>query len=304
MIELTDIRARVVNTLQDNDYVRWSKTELNNYIHDSLLELVRTIRLPTSDINVDISATNYLISLPSGLMDISGGSISGRELPIVSTSEMKKLSSEGRLPSTTKEGEFSVTQIFGNPVWNYIEDWTGVTGTTQALVIDQKSSGTIRVWPIPTEDVVLKLTGTTRPPRMSDEVPYYYTDSNGAQRTITTSLQGWVQGTSTSLVDEDGNSFVFSSEDQTITDVGGTSYTITSADYKLTCDIDAVWVDALTYGALERSYLKEHDLRNVQKSDYFKDKKMQLIADAHRVEPINPASITGGINLNRMIVRR
>ena len=69
-------------------------------------------------------------------------------------------------------------------------------------------------------------------------------------------------------------------------------------------DIDAVWVDALTYGALERSYLKEHDLRNVQKSDYFKDKKMQLIADAHRVEPINPASITGGINLNRMIVRR
>jgi hypothetical protein len=34
------------------------------------------------------------------------------------------------------------------------------------------------------------------------------------------------------------------------------------------------------------------------------NKKMQLIADAHRVEPLNPASITGGINLNRMIVRR
>ena len=55
---------------------------------------------------------------------------------------------------------------------------------------------------------------------------------------------------------------------------------------------------------MERAYLKEHDLRNVEKSEYFKNKKMQLIADAHRVEPLNPASVTGGINLNRMIVRR
>ena len=60
----------------------------------------------------------------------------------------------------------------------------------------------------------------------------------------------------------------------------------------------------MTYGAVERAYLKEHDLRNVEKSEYFKNKKMSLIADAHRTESINPASIAGGVNLNRFIVKR
>ena len=240
-------------------------------------------------------------------MDISGGSISGRELPVVTTSEMKKLHSEGRLPAGTKEGEYSVTQIFGNPLYNYIEDWTTVTGTPQALIIDQRSSGTITVWPIPIVEATLKLTGTSRPPRMSDEVPYQYSDAtdpdNVVVRTIVTTLQGWIYGTSTALVDDVGILLTFDSDGQTIGNYTDT-FNLESTDYKTTCDIDPVWVDALTYGTLERAYLKEHDLRNVEKSEYFKNKKMQLIADAHRVEPLNPASVTGGINLNRMIVRR
>ena len=101
MIELVDIRSRVVTTLQDTTYTRWTKTELNNYIHDALLDLIRIIRLPVSDKDVAIDSTTYNITLPTALMDISGGSIKGRELPVVTTSEMKKLSSEGRLPATT-----------------------------------------------------------------------------------------------------------------------------------------------------------------------------------------------------------
>jgi len=307
MIELVDIRSRVTTVLQDLEYVRWTKTELNNYIHDAVLDLVRTIRPPVEDRNIVISSTNYQVALPSTLMDISGGSIKGRELPVVTTSEMKKLSSEGRLPATIKEGEYSVTQIFGNPLWNWIDDWTTTTGTPQALVIDQKSSGIITVWPIPTEEATLKLTGTSRPPRMSDEVPYQYTDTTSADnpvvRIIVTTLQGWIVGTSTALVDDAGISLTFDSDGETIGNYTDT-FAIASTDYQTTCDIDPVWVDALTYGTLERAYLKEHDLRNVEKSGYFLNKKMQLIADAHRVEPLNPASITGGINLNRMVVRR
>lgn len=306
MIELVDIRSRVVTTLQDTTYTRWTKTELNNYIHDALLDLIRIIRLPVSDKDVAIDSTTYNITLPTALMDISGGSIKGRELPVVTTSEMKKLSSEGRLPATTKEGEYSVTQIFGNPVWSHIEDWTAATGVPQALVIDQKSSGTILVWPIPTESATLKLTGTSRPTRMSDEVPYQYVDNSSGSdiiRSIVSTLQGWVVGTSTDLVNDVGQALLFDSTEQTISD-GTNLFNILSTDYKTTCDIDLIWVDTITYGALERAYLKEHDLRNVEKSEYFKNKKMQLISDAHRVEPLNPASVTGGINLNRMIVRR
>ena len=307
MIELVDIRSRVTTVLQDAGYIRWTKPELNNYIHDSVLDLVRTIRLHVEDRDIVISATNYQIALPSTLMDISGGSIDGRELPVVTTSEMKKLHSEGRLPAGTKEGEYSVTQIFGNPLYNWTENWITTTGTPQALVIDQKSSGTITVWPIPIVEATLKLTGTSRPPRMSDEVPYQYSDATDADnpvvRIIVTTLQGWVVGTSTALVDDADILLTFDSDGQTVNNSTNT-FNIASTDYQTTCDIDPVWVDALTYGTLERAYLKEHDLRNVEKSGYFMNKKMQLIADAHRVEPLNPASITGGINLNRMVVRR
>ena len=66
MIELLDIRSRVVNILQDAGFIRWTKTELNNYIHDSLLDLVRAIRLPVSDTSVTISSTAYLVPLPTG----------------------------------------------------------------------------------------------------------------------------------------------------------------------------------------------------------------------------------------------
>ena len=305
MIELLDIRSRVVNVLQDTGFIRWSKTELNNYIHDSLLDLIRAIRLPVAESSVAISSTVYLIPLPTGLMDISGGSIAGRELPVVTTSEMKRMHSEGTLPLVIKDGESSITQIFGNPLWSSIEDWRATSGKVQYLVLDQRSSETIRVWPIPTEDLTLLLAGTLRPTRMSDEVPFNYTDNSDADnlvtRNITTALNGWVTGTT--LTDDAYQSLILNETDKTIS-LGDDVFSVDDSNYQTTCAIDAVWVDTLTFGTLERAYLKEHDLRNVEKSEYFRNKKLSMIAEAHRIEPINPASIAGGINLNRFIVKR
>ena len=305
MIELLDIRSRVVNVLQDTGFIRWSKTELNNYIHDSLLDLIRAIRLPVAESSVAISSTTYLISLPTGLMDISGGSIAGRELPVVTTSEMKRMHSEGSLPLVIKDGESSITQIFGNPLWSSVEDWRATSGKVQYLVLDQRSSETIRVWPIPTEDLTLLLAGTLRPIRMSDEVPFNYTDDSDADnevtRNIITALNGWVTGTT--LTDDAGQSLILNETDNTIT-LGDDVFSVDDSNYQTTCAVDAVWVDTLTFGTLERAYLKEHDLRNVEKSEYFRKKKMGMIKDADMVEPLNPASITGGINFNRLVVRR
>jgi len=305
MIELGDIRSRVVTLLQDNDFTRWSKTELNNYIHDSLLDLIRTIRLPSVNNSVIINDSSYLLSLPSSMMDVNGGSIEGRELPVVTTSEMKSLSHQGRLPVLLKQGEYSVTQIFGNPLWNPIEDWTTTTGTPQSIVLDQKSSSTIRIWPIPTEEATIVLTGTLRPFRMSDQVPYTFLDDADEDqplvRTVETPMNGW--NTGDTLVDDIGRELIFDETEKTLSD-GLDLFILTDDDFVTSCDIDYVWVDALTFGAVERAYLKEHDLRNVEKSEYFRNKKLSMIAEAHRIEPINPASIAGGINLNRFIVKR
>jgi hypothetical protein len=306
MIELLDIRSRVVNILQDAGFIRWTKTELNNYIHDSLLDLVRAIRLPVAESSVTIDPDTYLIPLPTGLMDISGGSIAGRELPVVTTSEMKRYHSEGSLPLVIKDGEYSITQIFGNPLWSSIENWKVTSGKVLYLVLDQRSSETIRVWPIPTEALTLVLDGTLRPTRMSDEVPYIYNDvsdpDNTVMRYIVTPLNGWVTGTD--LIDDAGQSLIFNETDQTLSLDETNVFSLEGIDYQTTCAIDAIWVDALTFGTLERAYLKEHDLRNVEKSEYFRNKKMGMIADADRVEPLNPASITGGVNFNRLVVRR
>ena len=306
MIQLSDVRSRVVNVLQDSGFVRWTKTELNNYIHDSLLDLVRAIRLPIADENVAINSTTFLIPLPTGLMDISGGSIDGRELAVVTTSEMKRMHSEGSLPLVIKDGEQSITQIFGNPLWSSVEDWKGTSGKPLYLVIDQRSSETIRVWPIPTDAATLLLSGTKRPVRMSDEVPYFYTDSsdtsNQVDRNITTTLNGWVTGDN--LFDDVNQILTLDETNRTISLGSDVVFNLSDANYQTTCSIDAVWIDALTYGALERAYLKEHDLRNVEKSEYFRNKKLGMIVDADRIEPINPASITGGVNFNRLVVRR
>jgi hypothetical protein len=306
MIELLDIRSRVVNVLQDTGFIRWTKTELNNYIHDSLLDLIRAIRLPVAESSVAISSTTYLIPLPTGLMDVSGGSIAGRELPVVTKSEIKRMHSDGSLPLVIKDGESSLTQIFGNPLWSSVEDWRVTSGDVQYLVLDQRSSEIIRVWPIPTEDLTLLISGTLRPIRMSDEVPFNYVDATDADnlvtRNITTPLNGWITGTT--LRDDAGQGLIFDETNQTVSLDSTNVFSLADSNYQTTCAIDSVWVDTLTFGTLERAYLKEHDLRNVEKSEYFRSKKMGMIKDADRVEPLNPASITGGVNFNRLVVRR
>jgi hypothetical protein len=114
-------------------------------------------------------------------------------------------------------------------------------------------------------------------------------------------MNGW--NTGDTLTDDLGRELIFDETEKTLSD-GLDLFNVGDDDFVTNCDIDYVWVDALTFGAVERAYLKEHDLRNVEKSEYFKNKKLSMIAEAHRIEPINPASIAGGVNSNRFIVKR
>jgi hypothetical protein len=62
--------------------------------------------------------------------------------------------------------------------------------------------------------------------------------------------------------------------------------------------------EALVYGALDRAYLKESQLRNVDKSNMFRGRFLSLVGEAQRNEGLNSGSIGGGRNELRIRVAR
>jgi len=62
--------------------------------------------------------------------------------------------------------------------------------------------------------------------------------------------------------------------------------------------------EALVYGAVERAYLKENELRNVQKSSAFRERFLQYVAEARRLEHESRTRRIGGANRVRMKVSR
>jgi len=71
-----------------------------------------------------------------------------------------------------------------------------------------------------------------------------------------------------------------------------------------TPQVNEVWHEALVLGALERAYLKETNLRNVEKSMSFQQKFTDITRECQLSESINSASYGGGRNENVMRVVR
>ena len=69
-------------------------------------------------------------------------------------------------------------------------------------------------------------------------------------------------------------------------------------------EIASQYHDGLVWGSLERAYLKETQMRNVEKSNMYRTKFMQVVADAANTESLNSASISGGVNDLFMQVQR
>ena len=122
-ISLTDVRERARTLLQDTDYVRWTKHELNNYINDSVEELVRQIKIPQVEETVTLVNGTAIYSLPSGLMDIQAAEWhTGQGVPILTDSEMRRMHAEGRLPETTSDSYNPAQVIFGTGIYTDT-DW-------------------------------------------------------------------------------------------------------------------------------------------------------------------------------------
>ena len=69
-------------------------------------------------------------------------------------------------------------------------------------------------------------------------------------------------------------------------------------------EIDLIWHESLVFGGLERAYLKETNLRNVEKSGAYRNKFEAIARECQLSEGINSATYGGGRNETRMTITR
>ncbi len=373
-IGVAEARERVRTYLQDHDYVRWGKHEINQYLHQSAEDFVTRVGYPIvsdsfqsktvssgifiADPGFTVGETitgattgttakvisngttcefdtvlgpgfkpnetvsgasesgtilslsyNFEVELPNTLLKITHVEVDGREVPIVTESEMRHLAIAGGLDDIEITDD-KIVKLFTSTTSN-VPKWRETTGKCKAIVVSSATSDKFRIYPIPSESQIISLFGVYRPLEASDIIPFQFLKGN-----ITTpvsmsdnSLYSSEDNALNVLEDDTGAKYNLSTAEETLTQQvvdsngavsDGSSYPLRSTDYRLDYNIDRKFMNVLVYGALERAYLKEHDLRNVEKSEYVRGKKEFLNQEAVREDALNPASISGGINFNRL----
>ena len=302
-LTLGTIRNRAERILQDESNRRWLPGELDDYIFDSQHEFVRLTGFPitTSTIPITVGIPTY--SRPSGLMDIQKARVRNRaiEIPIVSPTMLDEAAQRGFIdrgiswstsvsvsPSQISGSTTSVNQAVSGPIGGFIvqPDWREQQGPIRALVIEHQSNPTLRVFPVPiSSDAIFSPDLMTLPTTDVDSIVgtdlVFASDSlvTTAQQDPSIRLEGTLQPLRTSL----------------------TNTTSTDSDSP---QIGSPYHDALIYGCIERAYLKENELRNIQKSSLFRQKFLEFVADARRNEPESPIKRIGGANRQRLKVSR
>ena len=226
---------------------------------------------------------NYELDLPDEIQKLTHVEVDGLEVPIVTESEMRHYAVAGSLHGNETTQDKTV-KIFGTPTSTTVK-WRETTGKCKAVVVTSATSDKFRLYPIPDEVQKFTLYGVYRPLHASDLIPFQFLKGN-----ILTSVSLLDDTTYDSsetgdnnMIDSSGTLYRLESNSSLvelstlstgISDVA--SYPLRSAiDYRLSYELDRKFMNVLVYGALERAYLKEHDLRNAEKSEYYRQKKKQ-----------------------------
>ena len=302
-LQLQQIRDRAERILQDEDNRRWSVVELNDYIFDSQHEFIRLTGFPltTSTISLTVGIPSY--TRPSTLMDIQKARVRNRaiEIPIISPTMLDEAAQRGFMdrgvswttsisvsPSQLSGSTTTVNQSVSGAVGGFVvnPDWREQQGPIRALVVGHTSHPTVRVFPVPiSSDAIFSPDLLSIPVTEADEVlgtDLVFANGalvTGAQTDPSIRLEGTLQPLRNSLTDT-------TSSDTDVPQIG------------------AAFHDALIYGCVERAYLKENELRNIQKSSIFRQKFLEYVADARRTEAENPIRRVGGANRQRLKVSR
>ena len=196
---------------------------------------------------------------PSTIAEITSVSIDGRELSIYTESELNAAaasrghryfmleSSMGFHPNAFSS---AITTVDNTPRWR------DQTGAIEAVIFNNRTANTFRVYPLPKEDRDL-------------------------------------------YVDKDATAKVF----HKLT-VRGVPVETGLSKETSTPTINAYWHEALVFGALERAWLKESKVQNVEKSQLYRAKFIEQANNARYMEGITSGSLSEGRNQSGFRVNR
>ena len=268
-----------------------------------------TVTGETSGLSGEVTnvVTNYEVALPETMSQLSHVEVDGKEVEIITESEIRYLAASGAITSP-EDSSGKVVKLFTSG-GTTVPKWRETEGKIEVIVASSASCEYFRFYPVPNASQAVKLYGIYRPPHCSDVVPYRYLKGN-VTKTLQMPEGGFIPGTTSTIRDEDGTSYTIDADSTRLTLMNNNTATSTvyilrpGEDFQYTYNIDRQYMDVLVFGALERAYLKEHDLRNVEKSEYYRGKKEVLTQDALKREALNAGSLSGGLNFNRLAARR
>jgi len=271
------ILDRAATLLQDTAHRRWTEPELRKYIWDAQHEFVRITEFPIVTSAVTITDDTPVFNRPSNppLMDLKRVRISNTsvEIPIVTPNQLDEN-----------------TVILGQIVK---ADWREQRGPIRAIVLEHMSSPTFRVFPYPESTDKLFSTNLLSAVPAYDIVGDSATDvlvyGGSVITSITESAEVYFEGileTPSDRIRPTSDS----TEDPYVD--GDTEYPIISPTYH----------EALVWGCVERAYMKENELRNIEKANMFRQRFLEQVGSARRLEPQNTLTRNTGVNKKRFHV--
>ena len=329
------IRKRVKQALQDQTNKHWTDRELNDYIDDSLKEFVRIARHPhvesyldigdstiTGTIAVDGKTATFTIgsgthSYATGDAIVIKGSTPSEyngtyevTVPSSSTTTFQYKVRAGASISDNSVSVFKVGPYYSKPT--SISEIVSVSIDGRELNFLTDSQLNRAAVGAATNQYFLRTSMGTHPDAFGAR--QVGTDTIPRWRQQTGPIEAWVANSRTAdkfrlyplpYEDED----LYKDKDATSKPFHTLLIRGVPKQSGLSTDtaepvIDDYWHEALIYGAMDRAYLKESQLRNVDKSNLFRQKFMELAQQANLSEGLTSAAISEGANEPRMVVRR
>lgn len=331
-----DLRQRVERLLQDSDNKRWSDSEINGYLDDAQLDFCRIAKNPKTSVSqnlVDVAKryTGASLSVSSKTVTVTLGGSDTHTL-----SEDSSVLISGSSSDQRNGGHVVIAGSSGSNNFKYILD-NADSGTESNIIVQEtgpsisKPSSILEITSVTLDGKELAIytesdlnnasnrhhtTGMSLQLNMSKALPFFTNTVFSA--TQWRKSDGQVEGavfnekSASSFrlfplpsadeyvyIDKDATSKV----SQKVIIQGVLRPTVLSADTSIP-QIPESFHESLVYGALERAYLKETQLRNVDKAQNYRLRFMEFATEALRNEGMNSTTIGFGRNQASMRVWR